>query len=206
MLKTSYSAAALLSLALSAGFASTNVSAATGFCDGNCQKEIHLFKLYAKRDSALANMAMGHVNIMGNGVEPNIKKGLRYLRKATKLEFAPAYYQLGYFYYHGMYVEQDFVQAKRWLKKAAKDSVRNAAQLVHNMETVSEDEIRAELATKKQKSKEARERNSSSKVERIAVYTNNSYQDVIASIRYYAGEKDADMRTAGAVPFIFNKN
>ncbi|MFT5163072.1 MAG: TPR repeat protein [Alteromonadaceae bacterium] len=178
--------------------------ASTGFCDGDCSKEIHLFKVYAKQDSALAHMSLSHVYIMGNGVEVDIDRGVRHLRKAVALDFDPAYYQLGYFYYHGMYVEQDLEQAKIWLTKAAKGHIRNAKALLARMDNVgSGEQLKAELKAE-QAQKNAR-RASQPKVERIKITPSNTYNDVISSIRFLAGERGASARAAGAIPYVLNR-
>jgi TPR repeat protein len=207
ILKKPHYIIALLSIALVGPLFSSSVLAGTEVCDGNCKKEINVFKRYIKQDSPLAHMAMGHVYIMGNGVEVDTDKGLRYIKKAAKMEFGPAAFQLGYFYYHGMYVEQDFSLARRWLSKAAKKGIHNAEKLMVKLDGPdAEDNIKAELAETARQKKAARERQKDDQIERVVVHANNTYAEVIDSIRYLAGERTADMRAAGTVPYVFTRN
>ncbi|MUH73647.1 tetratricopeptide repeat protein [Psychrosphaera haliotis] len=98
------------------------------FCKSDCSAEKNQLKRLANEGSALAKVALGIMFIDGTGEEPEIKKGLNYLRSALRQKEPSAIFQMGHFYHRGLYVEQDTDLALRLYKKAVKLKVPEAKE------------------------------------------------------------------------------
>ncbi len=76
-------------------------------------------KTMAEAGDADAQLVLGLMYSIGEGVEQDLKEAVKWLQKAADQRNAKAQYMLGRWYYDGEMVEQDFKAAFKWFQKAA---------------------------------------------------------------------------------------
>ena len=96
------------------------------FCKSDCSSEKNQLKRLANQGSALAKVALGIMFIDGTGEDPEVDKGLNYLRSALRQKEPSAIFQMAHFYHRGLYVEQDTDLALKLYNKAVKLKVPEA--------------------------------------------------------------------------------
>jgi len=83
--------------------------------------EIKKLRKYARNGSSDAATILGIKYLKGEGVEQDVEKAFRYIKKATKYDNPNpvAFFQMGVFYLNGVNVEQDKNTALDYFAKAA---------------------------------------------------------------------------------------
>ena len=110
-------------------------------------KDIPLLKALAEKGDAKAQYNLGGMYLRGEGVEKDLKEGIKWYRKAAEQNYALAQYGLGWMYQYGQGVEKDIKEAVKWYRKAAEqnhpDAQYNLGVMYDNGEGVGEDDKEA---------------------------------------------------------------
>jgi hypothetical protein len=105
------------------------------------------FLLCAEQGNASAQLNLGLMYEMGEGVPEDFVEAVRWWRLAAEQGHASAQYNLGYMYDTGEDVPQDFVEAVRWYRLAAEQGAASAQYTIGlmyaNGEGVPEDHVLA---------------------------------------------------------------
>jgi len=94
-----------------------------------CIVYFNKWKLMARKKRAPAISAVAELYYQGYGTEKNLKKSIRYFRKASRYRFAYAQYRTGVFYL----MEEDFIDNEegiKYLRKAARNGHTESAFLL----------------------------------------------------------------------------
>jgi len=88
------------------------------------------FKKIADKGNAVAQMRIGDMFLLGQGVERNSQDGLRWYRLAADQGNHVAQFTVGYWYEKGRHLVQNYSEALRWYKLA---SLQGEAGAQHNL-------------------------------------------------------------------------
>jgi len=87
----------------------------------------------AKRGDPRAQVNLGYMLEIGNGVEPDLQKALGWYEKAAHAGYPTAQYIVGYKYYHGWGYDKDYDRTLEWFNKAAEQNYPPALHFLGNM-------------------------------------------------------------------------
>jgi uncharacterized protein len=84
------------------------------------------FLPFAGHGNAVAQLLLGHMYRLGQGVPQDHGEAVRWYRLAAEQGYAVAQYSLAFMHYHGRGVREDHTEAVRWLRLAAEQGYSEA--------------------------------------------------------------------------------
>ena len=110
----------------------------------------------ANKGDAAAQLHLGMMNEMGQGVPRNYKKAVMRYRQAAEQGNAEAQYRLGEMYGHGRGVPQNGKLAAEWYKKSSAQGDKERAVKQANLEAEPKQESQAKTEAEAKKAEQAR--------------------------------------------------
>lgn len=149
----------------------------THFCKSDCTMEYNLFKKYARKGSALANLSMAIMNYQGQGRAKNFKLAKKQLISAARAGEPAAMHQLGYNLLFGLYIKQDIEKSLIWFQRAFKQGVENSEKyiiVINDFLKIENEKTKSTLKNVLSENKKTQERNvtlqdSNDSIEHISV-------------------------------------
>lgn len=94
----------------------------------NYKKAFEWYTKSAKQGNSNAEVGLGNLYEMGNGVKQDYRKALKWYQKATQQDNAVAQYNMGVMYANGYGVKQDDQTAELWFGKACDNGYQDACE------------------------------------------------------------------------------
>lgn len=125
------------------------LDAQRAYSAGDYAKAEKLYMPLAKRGDAKAQLSLGVIYYLGQGVPQNYQEAAKWLRLAAKQKHAPAQNLLGSIYDLGLGVPQDYKEAANWYRLAAEqgdaDGQYNLGIMYARELGVPQDNLRAHM-------------------------------------------------------------
>ncbi len=101
--------------------------------NGDFEKALDLYRVIAERGYNQAQLALGNMHIVGEGVTQDLFEAARWYRMAAEQGLPDAQLIIGVMYISAEGVEQDLVEAERWVRLAAEQGLAKAQHTLGRM-------------------------------------------------------------------------